>query len=601
MDNPQEAIRSAKEKALAQKWTVERILRELATVDVIDPAFREQCAGIRDRLVPSLMQVIHEEDPERNLKAGMLLLHLGVPEGTEGILRCLRNPEEYVREKALLGLSILPLLPVPKESKYWHPQPVPADRKAVLSAISGYLDQPDSRMGNLALTIARKLNIPEADDRVRSLWKHRSRKVRTDVFLWMARHHEDPPDWKIPEKLLFGGRHNPHDDYWVLAALEKYCESPHRPQAQKAADLLARYVRDHGARPDNWTANFVSRAVKAVAKTQYPRERQMLERVLRSNAADWRQGAALRRLAELEGEAGIHRLGAALSKRWLRKDAAQGLAKQVGGCRDPELRRSLMDAAWDESRPEVLRELVSALLAMGEKDTLPFLKGLSDRLGPHENMRVHWLANKITPQEAVQRLTRPGIIPLPGDDTLRKIEGKWEEHQSPIEIIVMLLRACRRLVWFDCESGKVPVDYIPLMGDLLSMAREVFPTEAVSQQADPNGEEPLIRFIHGRNAAAFRVRNLGDWYDVESMIHGLNRALEEDGREERFLLIFTGDQSCLVTFGPETAFRRAAEDLLLHFEDDPRAAMKTGKAFEQQVRSILIKENPPSNAKDTAL
>jgi HEAT repeat protein len=591
MNDPEDAIRGAREQARAREWDAERILRELGSLDLIDHAFREQCAAIRDQLVPSLMQAIHDKDPNRSLQAGVLLLHLGEPEGTEGIINSLRNPEQRVRQAALVQLSILPLTPAAKESKHRRQPPVPIQREKIFQAVSGYLDRPDSRMGNLALAIAGKLDIPEANDRVRALWKHASRKVRTDVLLWMARRHEDPVDWKIPEKLLFGGKHNPHDDYWVLAALEIYCESPHREQAQKAAELLARYVRVHGGRPDTWTANFIARAVKAVAKTGYGRERPMLENVLRSAAADWRQGAALKRLAEMEGEAGIRRLETALKDRLLRKDAAQALAKLADGRRDPALLESLMDAAQEESRKEVLSELVSALLAVGGEDALPYLERLSGRLGPHEAMRVHWLSRKITPQSAVQRLTQEGIIPQPAEETVHAANKSWKEERKPELVVIQLLAACNRIVWFDCESGTAPVDYAPLIGDLLSMAKEAFPSEAVSQRADEANGESDIQFIHGRKIVAIHARNLGDWYDVESVIRGLNRALEEDERAERFMLLYTGDQSCLVTFAPGPAFRRVAADLRLPLEDDPRSAMITGTTFEEKVRTIVKKEN----------
>ena len=94
LDDPQDAVRTAREKAQAREWSADRILRELATVDVVDHAFREQCARVRDQLVPSLMKAIHEEDPERSLHAGILLLHLGIPEGADGILRRLRHAED---------------------------------------------------------------------------------------------------------------------------------------------------------------------------------------------------------------------------------------------------------------------------------------------------------------------------------------------------------------------------------------------------------------------------------------------------------------------------------------------------------------------------
>lgn len=74
--------------------------------------------------------------------------------------------------------------------------------------------------------------------------------------------------------------------------------------------------------------------------------------------------------------------------------------------------------------------------------------------------------------------------------------------------------------------------------------------------------------MYNDKAFKFTARNLGDWHDERAVIAGLNEALQDAGREERFMQLYTGDQTCLVTFAPEPAFRQTAAVLHLPLEDD---------------------------------
>jgi hypothetical protein len=367
----------------------------------------------------------------------------------------------------------------------------------------------------------------------------------------------------------------------VISALDTYCKGEDPALARRSAALLIRYVLANLNRSDNETANLVSKALYAIAAAQHPKEAKVLKAVLQSNVKDWSRGVALKRLAELEHEAGILRLQRALSDPRLCEHAARGIAKLARGRTDGPLVDALVTALRGEKRERVRNELVDALVAL-EADVTTILAENSGQLSPHVVMRVFWQVNGITPRIAAEWLVRAGIIPPPSAESLAQIEQDCEGEPGAGSIFP-LLHGAGRLLFFDCETGVFPVDYVDLVDDLMAISRDVFEIEAVSQRSPQDSEGYVVQFVSGDRVYRSTPQDFGDWYAVEAVVSVLNEALSDAGREERFVLLYTGDQTCLVTFAPEEAFRQVAHELCIPLEQDYRAAMDRGIAYEQHV------------------
>jgi hypothetical protein len=173
----------------------------------------------------------------------------------------------------------------------------------------------------------------------------------------------------------------------------------------------------------------------------------------------------------------------------------------------------------------------------------------------------------------------------PVDAPLAELEAAWEDEPSPWAVVIGLLGE-GRVYGFDCEAGVVPVDHAGLIRDLAQLARGILAVEAVSQVVDGEGRS-TVRFVVGDTLLRFEPEDLGDWYDVAAVVGALNAALERLDARERYLLLHTGDQSCLVVFVRAQAFRAAAAELRIPIERDADAARRTGVAFEEYVRSML--------------
>jgi hypothetical protein len=106
-----------------------------------------------------------------------------------------------------------------------------------------------------------------------------------------------------------------------------------------------------------------------------------------------------------------------------------------------------------------------------------------------------------------------------------------------------------------------------------------------------DGEYYDVAFEHGSAWYHFRAQGLGDWYDVDSVLKAVNRALADSGRAERFHFVPTGGQGAFLLFATRESFEAAARELLIPTDADPDSARALGEAFEEEViRRLGAKE-----------
>lgn len=214
----------------------------------------------------------------------------------------------------------------------------------------------------------------------------------------------------------------------------------------------------------------------------------------------------------------------------------------------------------------MLGRIINALVAI-DADMADIPDEIRGRLTPDVAMSVYWFANSITPGAAAELFEKAGIIPSPTDEKLQELNNKWEQEWSALGIVATLLN--KRLAWFDMETSRVTPDYLQLLSILLVVSSPIFQVEALSQTVDEETGQSEVHFVYNGREHTFTVRNYGDFYDAPLVLAGLNRALAEGDREERFLPLHTGDQTASVVFVPEEAFLRVAQILHIPLEGDP--------------------------------
>ncbi len=395
--------------------------------------------------------------------------------------------------------------------------------------------------------------------------------------------------WKdelaVIEKRLFQAGLGDRDVYHLTHALKEFGEHADPGARNDACRIAMRYVRACLDEDDNSIANYVSSCLAAIAAAGPADEQALLAQAIRSKLQPWARGSALKRLAKLEGAAGIERLCDALSDSDLRKAAAEGLAKLAGGTASAGVLGALAAALDTEKYVETIEALVNAVMAVGG-ETRAILEAAAARVDRNAAMSMHWFINGIRPGDVAKRLAAAGVIPMPSKEKLARYESDWVEDRDASPILWDMIGSLGRLTAFDCKTGDSPADHVDLVQWLGNIATDDFVLEDVSQVAGqgPDGGSE-VRFTHGGRGYAFATEHAGRYYDLRGVLNGLNGVLAGLGRPQRFIQLHTDGVVAVILFAPEARFLEVARDLHIPLEADPEAPRRSGIKYTNYVLS----------------
>jgi hypothetical protein len=288
-------------------------------------------------------------------------------------------------------------------------------------------------------------------------------------------------------------------------------------------------------------------------------ERDALHQALASNAEWWIRGMALKRLAKLEGPAGIARLIDALSGSDLRKDALEGLASLAAGSNDPVVLEAL-DNEIRRGDSTHISAAVSAFLAVGG-NVRSLAQDTVDRLEPEMAMTVRWLLSDIGPREVAAKLQFAcGDVPVSGE-MLQGLDAKWRTEPNARDVIWSLLGGWNRLACIFYKTVGSPVDHDETVYQMTTISGEHFALDEVIQTTESGGDFRVL-LVHQGIGYSFPVENQGRWCNIRAVIDGLNGILDSLGLAERFIELNSGTGDvALVTFARADLFLPLAREL----------------------------------------
>jgi hypothetical protein len=288
-------------------------------------------------------------------------------------------------------------------------------------------------------------------------------------------------------------------------------------------------------------------------------ERDALQQVLASNAEWWVRGMALKRLAKLEGQAGIARLIDALSRSDLRQDALEGLASLAAGSNNPVVLEALDNELRRRDSTHISAAVSAFLSVGGNVPSLP--QDTADRLEPEMAMTVRWLLNDIGPREAAAKLLSAcGDVPV-SDKILQDLDAKWRTERDARDVVWSLLGGWNRLACIFYKTGGSPVDHDQTVYEMTAISRERFTIDEVVQTTESSGDFRVL-LVHQGMGYSFPVENEGRWCNICAVIDGLNNVLDSLGLAERFIELNSGTGDvALVTFARADLFLPLAREL----------------------------------------
>jgi hypothetical protein len=203
----------------------------------------------------------------------------------------------------------------------------------------------------------------------------------------------------------------------------------------------------------------------------------------------------------------------------------------------------------------------------------------------------------------MDRIVGAGLLDEPAyRQALEKLEVKADGDQDGDGSLLGVLWEANVFLAFDAETGMLPCRHDRLLRDFAKSSRGVFVPEAVCQRWHQRSAEDFeadytLQFIYDSRLYRVRLRNQGDWYDVERLVRAVNRALQDAGHAERFHALAVGGQVAQFVFATPEAIKKLASELYLPVDEDLERAMREGKEFERRVREKYRSEGEGGNVK----
>lgn len=543
------------DRAAAQAWTPERVMRALGSLDLFDRRLVRQVSAIKTDLIPLLEKVPLSTPWEARLQAGYLLLILGEAGGTDVLLSGLAGSDRQTEMRVLAWLTLMPLYVRVHEGR----QALPLKREAVLAALWLFLEHQDTQPVQQALRVAMALDTDQAKDVVRLFLHHHSHDVRADVIAWCARRPEDSGALVVAGRMLFGANHWPDGDVAIVQALETYCRCGIPAFVQRAADLLTRYVKSFAGTPGSAFDHGLYHALKGLLAAGQPDVKSLLEYVIRQSTDAPRRDMAFELWAGLVGEAAGSQLIEALADPARRASAARVVRNQAATRTAPGLLPALTQAIQAETRPDILSILADDLLKFGTP-AISALHAMADKLHVRHRVHLHWLESGLTPLDAAARLIELGLLPPMTGAERDKLVRRWHDGEDALQVVFELFKKGERLLWFSRECVMARPDHLVLLEELERQAYGHLRLEAISQiWVDEEPEVCEVAFVHGGHVYSTRTHPSNGWYDDKTLIELLNSALAVSGSVWRCQSVDSGLETGLLLFAPQAAFREFAE------------------------------------------
>jgi HEAT repeat protein len=565
MSGSDETAEEARRLASERAFTARRFLAALDRGGYTNVDLATVPAAERDLALPALRAMACQRSGVIRLNAARALVELGDRLGGEVLIDCLQSEDSTLRKGAIDRVSWINF-----RDRMRSPNP-PFDADALLVALEPSLADLDRWNRKRALSFVGYLETPKAFDRLVAFLGDARPDMRAEAACMLGDAGYDRGALAVIEELLREPR-SPYR-YFLIRALEHLCKSTDADLRSRAAAVAVGFVRNnldehrHSALDANSLANDVWHCMDGIAAACSPEQRdilngalrQVLHEVLASKLVWWIRGMALTRLAQMEGQAGVARLIAALSDPDLRKDALEGLASLAAGSNDAAVLAALGNEIQQGSATHI-SALVKAFLAVGG-NAKNFARDVVDRLEPEMTTTVRWLINDIGPREAAAKL-QPACGDIPAsEEVLQDLEAKWQAKPNTDHVIWGLLQGWKRIAFPFYKTVQSPVDHDETVRELAAISGGHFSVDEVVQMTEGSGDFRLL-LVHKGLGYSFPVQNHGRWCNVRAVIDGLNDILDGLGRAERFIEISSGTSDvAVVTFARADIFMPLAHEL----------------------------------------
>jgi hypothetical protein len=355
-------------------------------------------------------------------------------------------------------------------------------------------------------------------------------------------------------------------------------------QREEIANIVRGGIEEYMHSPSHRMDSEVWCMLETLAAAAPEWEASFLEEVIRSEVSS--RDRAISRLVQLRGPDCLEFLVKAADDAGVANYVADAIPKLGAAAAKPFVIQRLRTMLGETQNTWAPSAAARALIALGHAAD-PALASRVEKFDPWTRFAFRAKIANIDAPALIEKLFSAGIVGearrhLLNSKIIRKMQKALDAGLG-FEVIELFLKKLRSVYAFDTEWDPEP-DYCELLTEL-------------SQVASPRIAIAGIEAIRGDvscqvagHPARFSPTYMGDWTDLRAVLNGLNAALEQAGRPERFANLHSGDQWAFVILGAGSGLASMVETLGFPLEADANAPVAIGMAFEGHVADLLEQE-----------
>jgi hypothetical protein len=577
-------IRSAEEAALRRKRPLsygQSLVRDINDFVYVAEEDVARLQSEKVYLLPRLTQVLTNPASSSRAKqnAAELLFVLGDESGISYFIDLLESASP--REQAN-GLAFLPL--ENPEIIVSHPR--------LPGILLNLLDSDDPRVRAGAIRVCGCLALPGWVERFARLLAQPGAFEKGSLCLWLSRHAPTSDYLTLTGDYLLSPQRQ-EENTWICQALEDYLKLTDSALRGKAVDIVREYLA-RARHPADAPYQY-ARMLRLLAQNGEAKDAPfLLEQIRDEKYKPCITDDIVISLARLFGDDADSHLYGLLTDEKLAGYAAAALGSLRRGTADRSAVEQLQSCAAATKSARRRERIAHALLDIGGEEALQGAQAITSQLPQEGRRELLWRIQGIDIEAFVRFLntTGPGkqIDPARVREHLR--ESWWDTPVPPTVLLSEVLSASGIYLIFDAETDELPCRHDELISQFSAASMGAFHTQWTNEiwhQKDSNDYDAdyTVQFLFQDRLYEFTAQNLGDWYDVTSVVDAINQALSDAHLRQRFFALHSEGQDASFVFCTPEFAEELRQKYYFAFDADLERAMKEGKDFERKVKEHL--------------
>jgi len=359
-------------RARAPGYSVDAIVAGPHCFDIFDRSFRTFCADQATELLPRLKRDVSTRPAREQVAIARVLTECGDGSAGDILLDLLETGDIEAQRQAIVAL---------RTRDIGRDVPAPINETRALHLLRPWLQSTETLWRKNAAELLFGLKAPEARDLKLATLTDASLPLRMAAATALAR-EGDPLAWPVLRDILLGQGDEPRRErYFAIGSLNYLAKSRDEAPRQDISRFAARQIEAQLDYDDNTTANEVWNLLAVIEAAAPSWETSFLETVIASRLMAWPRGAALERLAKLQGIAILPLLGVTLDDPELTPHALHALGDLGPQAATNDTIERIRRLITDTESARIATAAADALTALGHGDD-PVLVRHAAKLDP---------------------------------------------------------------------------------------------------------------------------------------------------------------------------------------------------------------------------